>query len=590
MQMSLEKGRVKNALLVAITRMGDMLQASPTISGLKQENPEARLTVLIDSNFASICHGIPGIDEIYEIDLAYVCRCLHREGEGIVDAYKYLDKVVEDLKSKDFDYCMNMSSSSYTALLLRMLNIGESRGWMSDNEGYRLISNPWAMLFAAFVYHSNRDYNSINLVDIFRCSAGVSEHPRSLVYEVADSEKDFPDKLLAENRITGTGPLICVQAGASQEKRQWAPAHFVRLIKILIDRLDARIVLTGTRSEEKIVNAVVDGVKSSNVLSSVGKTNLAQLASLLERSDLLVTGDTGPMHLSVAVGTPVVSLFLASALGFETGPYGRGNFIIQPQVSCSPCNPNFPCARPDCHTQVNPELVAHLAEISIKTPLEKLPEVSLPQSLANPAEVAVYVTAFDEDGFIDLVQVNGLSTRNGQQEWFFRGARYAYRKLWKEELRIDGSRPELELGAFPEQVGEFEFPRSNTLELLDTVAKGVATIERLIALIADVNSAPALLGECNAEIDQIDRDIENIGLRTPILGALIRMFIMEKQNMRGDNPQLLASEMKQLYLVLASRLKKFAAYYAEFYQGLSARKSYVFPTTRSPMRESEFLL
>ena len=70
-----------NILLVAITRMGDMLQASPTIAGIKMENPDAKVTVLIERNFASICAGLPGIDEVIVIDLTYVTRGLHGEQE-----------------------------------------------------------------------------------------------------------------------------------------------------------------------------------------------------------------------------------------------------------------------------------------------------------------------------------------------------------------------------------------------------------------------------------------------------------------------------------------------------------------------------
>ncbi|MCB0322148.1 MAG: hypothetical protein KDD69_01210, partial [Bdellovibrionales bacterium] len=109
-----------NILLVAITRLGDMLQMSPTIAGLKREHPDARITVVIDRQFAAICSGIPGIDEVYVLDLNFVVRCIHREQDGIVEAYKYISDALEDLKEKNFDYCLNMSNSPYTALLIKM--------------------------------------------------------------------------------------------------------------------------------------------------------------------------------------------------------------------------------------------------------------------------------------------------------------------------------------------------------------------------------------------------------------------------------------------------------------------------------------
>ena len=389
----------KKLLVVAITRLGDMLQASPTIVGLKEEHPGAQLTVAIEKSFASICKGIPGIDDVVEIDLNYVVQCLAREREGIVDAFRYLDDLVTELRSRNYDFVLNMSSSGYTALLLRMLNVRDMRGWVSDDEGNRLILDPWAMLVSAFVYHSNRDYNSINLVDIFRCAAGVKKHPHSLMYNVPAGSEEFVDTFLKENRIDGDGPLIAIQVGASQGKRQWTPPRFAHLARLLIERLNARLVFTGAASEEPIVNSVFKVYSHPRMVSAVGKTDLGQLGALLKRCETLVTGDTGTMHLSVAVGTPVVALFLASALCFETGPYSSGNIVLQPQIACNPCNPNLPCSRPDCHEQISPELLSELVKLRVEKTDAELLALQLAPAQADPAQVAVYVTTFDEDGY-----------------------------------------------------------------------------------------------------------------------------------------------------------------------------------------------
>ncbi len=166
-----------NVLLVNITRLGDMLQATPTVAGMKQENPDCRVTVLVEKQFEDVCHWIPNIDEVLSLDLGMTVRSLTREGEGIVDAFEYIDETVTDLRSRGFDYCLNMSSSAYTALLLRLVGVERNGGWRADAEGYRIIESDWARLFATSVFHQNRQYNSLNLVDVFRCSADVEEHP-----------------------------------------------------------------------------------------------------------------------------------------------------------------------------------------------------------------------------------------------------------------------------------------------------------------------------------------------------------------------------------------------------------------------------
>lgn len=556
-----------NILIIAITRMGDLLQASPTLMGLREENPEAKITLMIDNQFASICRGIPEIDEVYEVDLSLICRCLKRGGEGVTDAYQYLDDLLTDLRAREFDYCFNMSSSAYTALLLKMLEVPESLGWMADEEGYRLITNPWAMLFAAFVFHSNRDFNSINLVDIVRCSAGVTAHPRSLRYNIPEQDRGFCKKFLSEAGIQGGGPLICVQTGASQGKRQWAPARFAHVIRQLVENLDARIVLTGSSEELPIIQLVQQCYSSPHITVAAGKTNLGQLASLLLEADLLITGDTGPMHMSVAVGTPVVALFLASALCHETGPYSEGNIILQPRIGCNPCNPNYPCSKPDCHDQVSPELVYTMAKTRLELSTQEVLKLKVPDSIADPSQVSVMVSTFDEDDFLIFQRVNGIASRNGLPTTFYETAQMAYRKLWKEELNAVAKKP-VE-GSFS-QGSENQSPIPEVVshglrQAIECCHRGQLLLSELESLVKDKKSSPYRLGEVNDAIDENDSNIESIGLSNPVLGALIRMFIMEKENMRGDDPLQLASEMRTLYGTLNARARKFGNLFERYH-------------------------
>ena len=559
----------KNICLVAITRMGDMLQASPTITALKQDYPNSRITVVIEKQFAAICDGIPGIDEVFVVDLGMVYRCLMRDYHDIVDAYGYIDGVVRELREHNFDFCVNMSSSGYTALLLRMLDIKDSRGWVSDEEGNRLISNPWARLFAAYVFHANRDYNSINIVDTFRCSAGVKSFPKKLMYNPQDADRDFIRKFLAENNIAEGGPIICVQVGASQIKRQWSPVYFAALTKYLVEELNARVIYTGSKGEQAIINMVISAYPTPRAVSAAGKTNLGQLGALLEEASILVTGDTGTMHMAVSVGTPVVALFVASAYCYETGPYSAGNIILESRVSCYPCNPNFLCARPDCHQQISPELVREMVKLRLNIDTEKLLTTVIGPEVADPKEVAVKVSYFDEDGFLDFKAINGFAEKEGVEEEVFEAARKAYRALWKDDFQAVAS----------EKVWGRIIPLSDGLELvpglselIELAKEGQKAILKLIDLILDPKSIAAELSQINQLIQEIDRSIEKMGFTYSMLGALARMFIMEKQNLRGSDTLKLANDTKQMYCQLQVRSEKFGRLYAYYYQNLKVLK------------------
>ncbi len=536
-----------NVLLVNITRLGDMLQATPTIAGMKMDNPNCRITVLVEKQFEDVCHCIPNIDEIMSIDLGMTVRCLAREQDGIIDAYEYVSEVVEKLRAKKFDYCLNMSSSAYTALLLKLIGIERNGGWTSDEEGYRVIESDWAKLFATSVFHQNRQFNSLNLVDVFRASADVEKHPDKLLISIEDKDRDHADKLIAEAGFTNTGPLICLQAGASQQKRQWLPPKFVALAKILIEKYNARVILTGSGKEREIIDPIVAGVGSPNVVSFCGKTSIPQLAAVLKRGEVLITGDTGPMHMSVAVGTPVVSMFLASAYGFETGPYSRDNIVIQPIIACGPCNPNMPCARPDCHDTIDPALVAELAMLRIKGPVHEVP-----QGLSDPSKVIVYNSTFDKYGFMDLQPING-----GRDT--YAPYRAAYRRLWLEDLA--GFTEEKPNSSSPRTLSVVHEPIEGLHDVIQYAEEGKRLIQQLIRLVEDPYASGKELGSVNSEITEIDRKIEEKGFQIAPLAPVTRMFVFAKENISGSDALVLASQMGTVYEDLARRGRKLGEYY-----------------------------
>lgn len=91
-----------NVLLVNITRLGDMLQATPTIAGIKTGNRNAKVTVVVEKQFQDICRHLPHIDEVVALDLSFVARSISAEGEALVDAYEYVSEVIKNSKITQF--------------------------------------------------------------------------------------------------------------------------------------------------------------------------------------------------------------------------------------------------------------------------------------------------------------------------------------------------------------------------------------------------------------------------------------------------------------------------------------------------------
>ncbi|MDY6973954.1 MAG: glycosyltransferase family 9 protein, partial [Thermodesulfobacteriota bacterium] len=198
----------------------------------------------------------------------------------------------------------------------------------------------------------------------------------------------------------------------------------------------------------------------------IGKTTIPQLAATLKMCDLLISGDTGTMHLSAAVGTRVVGLFMGTASCHETGPYGEGHFVLQPLAPCFPCaEGNSPCREPACRTIIQPEVVYDLVRAILKekdgTGLE-LPDCS--------DHIQIYRTSMDEWGVkflpfvrreVDIGEIMAVAYRE------------VGRKLMRPAYTIDLS------GIAGELKGYYGGIAVNTLERLSLVLMNLSLLDSI---------------------------------------------------------------------------------------------------------------
>ncbi len=159
-------------------------------------------------------------------------------------------------------------------------------------------------------------------------------------------------------------------------------------------------MLLGSPDEKTLSNEVIQHVSTSNNLypkrvhDFTGNTNLSELASLLKCADLLITCDTGTMHLASAVKCRILALFIGPALCNYTGPYGHDNWIIQVRLPCSPCVEGaVECIDFPCRNAIKPELV-------LSTTKHILFEDNI--RLKTPADVEILKSALDETGIVYL--------------------------------------------------------------------------------------------------------------------------------------------------------------------------------------------
>jgi heptosyltransferase-2 len=151
-----------------------------------------------------------------------------------------------------------------------------------------------------------------------------------------EEERGWAQKRLEELGLLDGRPLIGINPGAAYGLAKcWHPDRFAELGRRLSEKWKATALIFGREEERGMADKILKNLGGGGV-DFTGKTRLLQLAALLERCRLLVTNDTGTMHVASAVGTPVVAIF-GSTDPVATGPWGDGHVVVKKEVSCSPC-------------------------------------------------------------------------------------------------------------------------------------------------------------------------------------------------------------------------------------------------------------
>ncbi len=513
---------VRRILIVNLTRLGDLLQTSPSVAVLRELYPEAEITFAAEKNFAEVCDALPGIDHVYRVDLDRLGRLLLDGGERLLDAYGCVRELVDELRAMRFDLAFNFSSSRMSAVLMGLLEVPDVRGWSMTSDGFRVIRHPWSRLFAAMCL--NRSTAAFNLVDVYRSVAGRGRGPRRLLYDVAPEAEVFAGELLAAAELCPGERVVALQLGASKSVRCWPQEAFAELGRRL-GQAGLRVLLVGGGGDRGLAAEVAKRI-GPGVIDACGRTTVAQLGALLARTSLLVTGDTGPMHMAAAVETPVVSLFFGPALPFDTGPYGAGHLMIQAMAPCAPCDHNVSCLNPFCRELIAPEAVAEAVLARLADDSQRLEALG-----ASSPGLRLYRGRFDSAGYHDCEPLG--MTRPDRQA----ALRIAYRAMWLALLEgVDLPEP-LASGV---DITPF-------VELGAMAREGEEITRRMRGLLAVASTPIAQVERLGRELEALDRQIAEAAGLYPELGVLAHMFQFGKENLEGVEVGPLVEESSGLY-------------------------------------------
>ena len=293
----------KNILVVRTDKLGDVILTTPALQCLREAYPKARITLLVAPALREIVESNPFIDEILVDD---------RTGE-----HKWLFgfiKLVLFLRKKKFDLAINYHTKKRTNVLCFLAGIPHRTGYKNNKFGF-LLTHP-----IVDKRHWGEKHESEYCLDVLRY-LDVSVARKEFFVTISKEAEDWLDAFLKKNNIASSDRVIVIHPGASDPARRWPGYYFAELIRLIHTVYPSCFIIIGNKDIHSIAeNFIQSG--STPIIDLTGKTNLSQLASLIKRSDLLISNDSGPVHLATGLSRPVVAIFTRNQKGINPKRWG----------------------------------------------------------------------------------------------------------------------------------------------------------------------------------------------------------------------------------------------------------------------------
>jgi len=322
---------------------GDIVLTTPLIRATHESFPAAGLTFCTTEAGASLLAGMTYLDSLIVFDK-------HGRDRGILG----MSKTVSRLRREGFDLALSAHRSFRSALILAMAGIPVRVGF-DKSAAPRLYTH-----LAERKPEDHETERNLSLLGPLGIEIeGLSGKP---VLPVTGEEANHVFGCLGVGLPRGTGPLVIVAPGSVWGTKQWFAERFAELIQWLVDNRAARVIMSGSPGDRKQADKVVAACKRE-VLDLVGSTDLRALAALIRNADLVVCGDSAPMHIAWAMDVPTVAIFGATTPDLGFAPLSPRCRVVEiKSLECRPCGEHGPKRCPldhfRCMRWITAEMVA----------------------------------------------------------------------------------------------------------------------------------------------------------------------------------------------------------------------------------------
>ena len=323
---------IRRIALIQPSRIGDIVFSLPTLTGLRQLYPQARITWLVDDRCRELVEDHPDLDETIIIPFKALEQALKER--RLVWVKKELSLLKKRLREKEFDLSIDLHGLAKSALLVFMAGARYKIG-SANTTGMKEGSG----FFSREIAPGPGEVHTIerNLA-VIKYLGGEVDAPQFKLHIPRECQQEV-QAILCQWGISREDKVMVLHPGAGWLSRRWPVPRYVELIRRIREELKAPIIVVGGAEggskEDLLFQELFDTVKAP-VINLVRRLSLKQLMALLNRTDLFVGNEAGPMHLATALSKTVVAI-IGPTRPELTGPYGSKARIMRQPVACSPC-------------------------------------------------------------------------------------------------------------------------------------------------------------------------------------------------------------------------------------------------------------
>jgi heptosyltransferase-2 len=332
----MRKNKTKKILLIRTDRLGDLLLTTPAIKAIRDAYPHAHISMMVRPYTEAVIRKNPYLDEVITYDKYGKDRSL---AAGIRFAFK--------LKKRGFDTAIIFHPTNRAHIIAFLARIPKRIGY--DKKCPFLLTDRVKDIKHEGI-KSERDYT----LDMLK-TLGITPKDKNLYIGLDNEAELYVEKLLSENGLGPKEKIISIHPAASCPSKIWPAERFARLADRLIDKYKLKVAIISSDTRQDIECAKkVEKFMVQKPLFLAGILDIMRLTAMLKRSCLFISNDSGPVHIAVAVGTPVIAIFGRNQTGLSPkrwGPLGERDIIVHKDVGCKGiclahnCKRGFECLK-----------------------------------------------------------------------------------------------------------------------------------------------------------------------------------------------------------------------------------------------------